>query len=116
MPRIEGLSNEQSAFLRAFRRSAAGPPSQRWPSPTVLRRWLAKPAFRRAITEIREAMEFQTRFHLTSASTHAAYALAAPSDDRKSPSPSSVAAIAAGASSRERAVDLLHLIDRRLNR
>jgi len=119
MPRIEGLTNQQSAFLRAFRRTTAGPPPQRWPTPTVLRRWLTKPAFRRALSEIREAIEFQTRFHLVSASPSAAYALvASPGDDGE---PASAAAdpadaAAAAAARRAQAADLLRLIERRLNR
>ena len=94
MPRIEGLSNEQTSFLRAFRHGGGSPPPQRWPRPTVLRRWMTKPAFRRALQEIREAMELQTRVHLSGAAIDAAYALgpAERRDATSSTSPSSAPA------------------------
>src|ERR1700760_586660 len=88
MPRVEGLSNEQGTFIRAFRRSPAGPPVQGWPRPVVLRRWMSKPAFRRALGEIRSAGELQTRVRLAAAGVAAADGLrtTAPgesSDDRR---------------------------------
>ena len=111
MPRMAGLSNEQSAFLRAFRRSPAGPPPARWPPPRVLRRWLTKTAFREALGEIRRAVEFQTNLRLTIASIDAADVLA-DRRDRRDPDKSQEATMTA----RQQAIDLLRLINRRENR
>jgi DNA-directed RNA polymerase specialized sigma24 family protein len=113
---MAGLSNEQSAFLRAFRRSPAGPPPGRWPTPRVLRRWLNKTAFREALSEIRRAVEFQTNLRLTAASIDAAAVLAARPDPTARASGSAAGRAAARATSREQAIDLLRLIDRRANR
>ena len=121
MPRVEGLSNEQTSLLRAFRHGGgASPPPQRWPRPTVLRRWMAKPAFRRALQEIREAMELQTGVHLSGAAIDAAYALG-PADRRgagSTTSPSSVPAADDPPARRTaaEALEVLRLIDRRANR
>ena len=112
MPRVPGTTNEQSAFLRAFHRSRAGPPPAQWPAPPVLRRWLAKPAFAAALLEIHQAMQLQRRFHLTAAAVDAAYALI----DRPPAaiSPSCFSVPPPPHRRRPRGVNLLHLIERRL--
>ena len=48
-----------------------------WPSPAILRRWLRRPAFRAALKSVRDALRFQSDFHLAAASARAARALAA---------------------------------------
>jgi hypothetical protein len=106
MPRIPGTTNEQSAFLRAFHRGRTGPPPRQWPTPPVLRRWLAKPAFRAALLEIHHAMQWQRQFHLTAAAVDAAYGMI----DRAPPSP-----CPASPSRRQpRRVNPLRLIERHL--
>ncbi|MDB5320033.1 MAG: hypothetical protein JWN40_1664 [Phycisphaerales bacterium] len=78
MPRIDGTTNAQTTFLRAFRNNPAGPPPDQWPAPAVLRRWLRRPCFQRALTTLREVLRFRADFHLTAAATQAARQLAQP--------------------------------------
>ena len=75
MPRIEGTTNAQTAFLRAFRTNPSGPLPGDWPSPAILRRWLRRPAFGRALASLREAMRFRAQFHLANAANQAAEVL-----------------------------------------
>ena len=49
MDNISGTSRLQTIFLRAFRLQPAGSTPDQWPSPAILRRWLRKPPFRRAL-------------------------------------------------------------------
>ena len=111
MPRMPDLSNEQSAFLRAFRRSATGPPPRQWPTPRVLRRWMARPAFRRAVDEIRAAMEFQSHMHLAAASVGASYALIEQS--RRCRDATVASTEAPPHRDMTRSLDLLRLLERR---
>jgi hypothetical protein len=75
MPRIQGTTDVQTSFLRAFRKNPFGPPPESWPSPSILRRWLRRPAFRSALLSIRETLRFQSDFHLVAASAQAAHRL-----------------------------------------
>ena len=72
MPRIPGTTNRQSAFLRALRTHLDGPPQELWPSPTILRKWLRRDGFRRALDSIRDTLTYQTDFALASAASKAA--------------------------------------------
>jgi hypothetical protein len=84
MPNIPGTTRAQTSFLRAFRQNPAGPAPADWPSPAILRRWLRRPAFRRALQSVQDVLAFQADFHLTVAATHAARKLIA-TDDAASP-------------------------------
>lgn len=75
MPRIKGTTNAQTIFLRAFRNNPAGPPPQDWPAPAVLRRWLRRPTFRRALQSLQDSLRFQADFHLSNLATQAAQKL-----------------------------------------
>ena len=75
MPRIEGTTNAQTKFLRAFRTDPHGPSVDKWPSPAVLRRWLRRPGFCDAMASIRDAMRYQADFQLLAASASAAHGL-----------------------------------------
>ena len=72
MPRIPGTTNRQSAFLRALRTHLDGPPPELWPSPAILRKWLRREPFRRALDSIRDTLTYQTDFNLASAASKAA--------------------------------------------
>jgi hypothetical protein len=78
MPRIPGTNDRQTAFLRAFRADPAGPPPDHWPAPAILRRWLRKPAFRRALQSVQSALRLQTDFLVVSTAAHAARSLDSP--------------------------------------
>jgi hypothetical protein len=67
----------QTLFLRAFQQNPAGPPSQDWPAPAVLRRWLKNDDFSETLAGIRDAFRFQTDFHIASAAASAARTLQA---------------------------------------
>jgi hypothetical protein len=86
MPRIPHTTDAQSKFLRAFRTNPFGPPPEDWPSPAILRRWLRRPAFRLAMLTLRDALRFQSEFHLAAASAHAARRLAAAASHDEDPS------------------------------
>jgi hypothetical protein len=77
MPNVKGTTNKQTLFLRAFRTHPAGPAPADWPSPAILRKWLRKPAFVKALHSLQEALRFQTDFHLANAATNAARKFAA---------------------------------------
>src|SRR5438046_1984497 len=77
MPRIAGTTNAQTEFLRAFRNNPAGPPPEKWPSLSVLRRWLRRPAFGRALACMREVLHLRAQFHIAAAADQAAQMLAA---------------------------------------
>jgi hypothetical protein len=72
MPRIQGTTNAQSTFLRAFRKSPTGPTREQWPNPAILRKWLRRPAFRTALHSLRETLRFQVDFHLALTAAQAA--------------------------------------------
>ena len=72
MPDIENTTRQQTLFLRAFNKNPNGPPPEMWPSPSILRKWLRKPAFIKALRSVQEALRFQTDFHLTNAAKEAA--------------------------------------------
>src|SRR6266566_3743753 len=77
MPNVNGTTNKQTLFLRAFRTRPTGPAPADWPSPAILRKWLRKPAFVKALHSLQEALRFQTDFHLANAATNAARKFAA---------------------------------------
>jgi hypothetical protein len=77
MANIKGTTRHQTLFLRAFRKHPNGPPPEMWPSPSILRKWLRKPGFVRALSSVQEALRFQTDFHLTNAAKAAAKKLSA---------------------------------------
>ena len=78
MPDIKGTTRAQTLFLRAFRKSATGPAPQDWPSVTVLRRWLRKPAFKTALDSLRETLRFQADFQLALGASQAVQELRSP--------------------------------------
>src|SRR3954465_13726084 len=75
MPRIKGTSNEQRRFLRALRKSPAGPAADDWPSPAILRRWLRSRGFVAAMRSLEATLRWQADFELILASANAAKAL-----------------------------------------
>jgi len=77
MSNINGTTRHQTLFLRAFRTHESGPPHEMWPSPSILRKWLRKPAFIRSLRSVQEALRFQTDFHLSNAAKQAAKKLSA---------------------------------------
>jgi hypothetical protein len=90
MPDIKGTNRAQTLFLRSFRKSPTGPAPEDWPSITLLRRWLRKPAFRTALDSLREALRFHADFQLTIGASQAVQTLVstpnaalAPQDVRK---------------------------------
>jgi len=48
------LNRHQKAFLRKMRNDPDGLPQEQWPQAVVLRRWLRKPRFKRALKSLRE--------------------------------------------------------------
>jgi hypothetical protein len=82
MPRIKGTTSTMNTFLRAFREHPAGPPPEQWPTPAILRRWLRRPAFQRALVSLRKVLQFRAEFHLAAAAANAAQSLhATPTQD-----------------------------------
>ena len=77
MANIPGTSRLQTIFLRAFRQQPTGPNPDQWPSPAILRRWLRRPTFRRALASVQDTLRLQSDFHLASAATRASAQLAA---------------------------------------
>src|SRR5438552_17111263 len=78
MPRIAGLTDAQTRFIRALGRHPTGPPAQLWPSPMILRRSSAQPRFCEALNEIGQVLKFQRDVHLCVAGVGAAFALRTP--------------------------------------
>jgi hypothetical protein len=72
MPRIPGTNNAQTIFLRAFHNNPTGPEPKDWPTPAILRRWLRRPTFRRALQSVQDTLRFQADFHIANAATKAA--------------------------------------------
>ena len=72
MPRIPGTTNQQSAFLRAFRTHPNGPPPELWPSPAIFRRWMRRPTFAKTVDSRLQAVRLQTDCHLAFAACQAA--------------------------------------------
>jgi len=77
MPRITGTTDAQTTFLRAFRHNPTGPAPADWPTPTILRRWLRRPAFLAALNSLHQTLRFQVDFHLATAAARAAAAFTA---------------------------------------
>jgi hypothetical protein len=76
MARIKGTNNAQSLFLRACLKDPSGMANEKWPSATVLRKWMRRRGFRVAIKGIRDSLRFQAEMHVASASASAAKCLA----------------------------------------
>ena len=94
MPRIPGTSHRQTTFLRAFRTHPTGPPLELWPSPALLRKWMRRPTFARAMESILATLRFQTDFHLAAAAALAARSLAKPANPDSPPDDSTTRYIA----------------------
>ena len=75
MPRIHATTDRQSSFLRALIKHPAGPPADQWPSPTILRRWLRRPAFRAALDSLRDTVRYKADLRLAYAADTAAQQL-----------------------------------------
>jgi hypothetical protein len=75
MPDIKGTNRAQTIFLRSFRKSLTGPAPEDWPSITLLRRWLRKPAFKTALDSLCETLRFHAEFYLTIGASRAAQTL-----------------------------------------
>jgi len=59
MPRQGEPTSAQTSFLRSLR-NPTGPKPQDWPSPSILRKWLRKPAFKAALQCVQDALHFQS--------------------------------------------------------
>src|SRR4051812_31520284 len=81
MPDVIGTTRAQTLFLRAFRTSPTGPAPADWPAPAILRKWLRKPAFRRALATIQETLQIQSDFQLSRAANAASRKLLADDAD-----------------------------------
>src|SRR5512132_4206600 len=81
MPDIKGTTRAMTLFLRTFRTSPTGPAPADWPSPAIMRKWLRRPGFRRALTSVRETLRFQSDFQVSNAATRAARKLCADDAD-----------------------------------
>ena len=71
MSDFTGTTRAQTLFLRAFHKHPHGPPPDLWPSPAVLRKWLRRPAFRRALMSLRDANRFRSAHHLSRSAAEA---------------------------------------------
>ena len=78
MPRIEGTTNQQTKFLRAYRTHPHGPPAELWPSPAIFRKWMRSYAFQRALNKIKDALRYQADIHLATAANRAALSVTDP--------------------------------------
>ncbi|HEV8607273.1 MAG TPA: hypothetical protein VGQ99_18180, partial [Tepidisphaeraceae bacterium] len=65
------VSRAQNLFLRSFLTNPAGPAPADWPTPGILRRWLRKRGFIKALESLKSTLRFQSDFLLTSAATAA---------------------------------------------
>ena len=83
MPDIPGTSRAQTLFLRAFHKNPNGPTPDQWPAPAILRRWLRKPNFRRALFSLLQTLRFQADFTLAAAATSASQSLANPGESAR---------------------------------
>ncbi len=64
MSDLPSTTRAQTLFLRAFHNHPDGPPPHDWPTPSVLRRWLKRPGFRRALATLHRALKVQHRLKL----------------------------------------------------
>ena len=64
MPDIAGTTRAQTIFLRALRENPSLP-ADHWPTPFLFRKWLRRPAFRRALMSLRDANRFRSAYHLS---------------------------------------------------
>lgn len=72
MPDITNTTRAQTRFLRALKKNLDSLPPDQWPSATLLRRWLRREGFRKALTELLDALRLQADLHLARASARAA--------------------------------------------
>lgn len=66
------LNRHQYSFLRDLRNHPHGLPIEAWPRTSTWRRWLKRPAFRRAIRSIEKAMQTQASLMLAGSASRAA--------------------------------------------
>ncbi|MCY2954224.1 MAG: hypothetical protein NTU53_19995 [Planctomycetota bacterium] len=89
MPNMPGTTRRQTVFLRSFLKNPAGPSPADWPSAPILRRWLRRPAFLRALNTIRQTLHFQSdlllAFAASSSSNNASATPTNPSTIAKKP-------------------------------
>ena len=71
------LNRHQKAFLRKMRNDPDGLPQEQWPQAVVLRRWLRKPRFKRALKSLRETFAAEIDVMLAGAAARAAKRLQA---------------------------------------
>ena len=98
MARQSGITYRQSQFLRALIQHPAGPAADQWPHPTILRRWLRRPTFRRALDSLQGTLRFQADLCLAyaadTAAQHLREALTPTATDAPAPSPAQAHVIA----------------------
>ncbi len=87
MSNLPNTSRTQTEFLRAFRKYPDGPPPSKWPTPSVLRRWLRRPGFRRALATLRHALTTQHRLKLLLIAPNADTAISAGITNTPMPTP-----------------------------
>src|SRR5690349_1074151 len=75
MSDIPNTTRAQTRFLRTLRKNPTSFPTDHWPSPLLLRRWLRKPAFRKALNRLLNALHYEADLQLACATTHAALQL-----------------------------------------
>lgn len=71
------LNRHQKAFLRKLRNDPDGLPQDQWPQAVVLRRWMRKPRFRKAIKSLRDTYTAEIDVMLAGAASRAAKRLQA---------------------------------------
>lgn len=64
MPSIPGTNNAQSKFLRSIKLDPHGLPAADWPSAAVMRRWLRKPGFQRALESICQTLQVMAKLRM----------------------------------------------------
>src|SRR5438128_2395873 len=75
MPRIDGTTDAQSFFLRAFLKDPLGPEAKDWPAPAILDKWLTRPKFLRGLARVIHGHHFRSDLHLAAAADSAAQSL-----------------------------------------
>ncbi|HSI34494.1 MAG TPA: hypothetical protein VK986_12965 [Tepidisphaeraceae bacterium] len=103
MPRPTGTTQAQLDFLRAFYTAPAGPAPAEWPAPAVLKKWLARPTFRKSLVGLFEALHVRADLQLAAAATHVAANLSATTPDAPALQPRDALRLLRQAHLRERA-------------
>ncbi|MCY2950505.1 MAG: hypothetical protein NTU53_00820, partial [Planctomycetota bacterium] len=76
MKHTSRITPRQTIFLRSLVQSPPDPAA--WPSPTILRRWLRRPPFLRALDTLRQTLNYASDLLLAYAASSAALALHQP--------------------------------------